>query len=115
MERSVTDDVTPRFKAEKPERSETANQRRGRINRQKGKRKQAAARRVFEDIEATRASIVDSRQTLGGTIRLIGGMTVCLYVFPPLLKEFDDEMNSDARIWHLMVRCQEGSFANSLF
>lgn len=48
----------------------------------------ALSRRVFEDIEATRASIVDSRQTLGGTIRLIGGMTVCLYVFPPLLKEF---------------------------
>jgi hypothetical protein len=56
MERSVTDDVTPRFKAEKPERSETANQRRGRINRQKGKRKQAAARRVFEDIYGVQAS-----------------------------------------------------------
>jgi DNA-binding transcriptional LysR family regulator len=48
----------------------------------------ALSRRVFEDIEATRASIVDSRHTLGGTIRLVGGMTVCLYVFPPLLKEF---------------------------
>lgn len=48
----------------------------------------ALSRRVFEDIEATRASILDSRQTLGGTIRLVGGMTVCLYVFPPLLKEF---------------------------
>lgn len=48
----------------------------------------ALSRRVFDDIEATRASIVDSRKTLAGTIRLIGGMTVCLYVFPPLLKEF---------------------------
>lgn len=48
----------------------------------------ALSRRVFEDIEATRATIVDSRHTLAGTIRLIGGMTVCLYVFPPLLKEF---------------------------
>ncbi len=48
----------------------------------------ALSRRVFEDIEATKASIVDSRQSLGGTIRLVGGMTVCLYVFPPLLKEF---------------------------
>ncbi len=46
------------------------------------------SRRVFEDIEATRARILDSRHTLGGTIRLVGGMTVCLYVFPPLLKEF---------------------------
>jgi DNA-binding transcriptional LysR family regulator len=48
----------------------------------------ALSRRVFEDIEATRAAIVDARQTLAGTIRLIGGMTVCLYVFPPLIKEF---------------------------
>lgn len=48
----------------------------------------ALSRRVFEDIEATRASLADARQTLGGTIRLVGGMTVCLYVFPPLLKEF---------------------------
>nr|PZN84722.1 MAG: hypothetical protein DIU54_11055 [Acidobacteriota bacterium] len=46
------------------------------------------SRRVFDDIEATRASIVEARQTLAGTIRLIGGMTVCLYVFPPLIKEF---------------------------
>jgi DNA-binding transcriptional LysR family regulator len=46
------------------------------------------SRRVFEDIEATRASIVESRDTLAGTIRLVGGMTVCLYVFPTLLKEF---------------------------
>ena len=48
----------------------------------------ALSRRVFDDIEATRSSIVESRQTLGGTIRLVGGMTVCLYVFPPLIKEF---------------------------
>jgi len=48
----------------------------------------ALSRRVFDDIETTRASIVESRQTLAGTVRLIGGMTVCLYVFPPLLKEF---------------------------
>jgi DNA-binding transcriptional LysR family regulator len=48
----------------------------------------ALSRRVFEDIEATRSAIVESRQTLAGTIRLVGGMTVCLYVLPPLLKEF---------------------------
>lgn len=46
------------------------------------------SRRVFDDIAATRTGIVEGRQTLGGTIRLIGGMTVCLYVFPPLIKEF---------------------------
>src|SRR5690606_4392084 len=46
------------------------------------------SRRVFEDIEATRSAIAESRQTLGGTIRLVGGMTVCLYVFPPLIKLF---------------------------
>jgi len=46
------------------------------------------SRRLFEDIEATRADLLESRDTLGGTIRLVGGMTVCLYVFPPLLKEF---------------------------
>lgn len=46
------------------------------------------SRRLFEDIEATRMGLLESRDTLGGTIRLVGGMTVCLYVFPPLLKEF---------------------------
>jgi hypothetical protein len=45
-----TDDVTPRFKAEKPERSETVNQRRGRINKQKGHRKQSLARKALEDL-----------------------------------------------------------------
>jgi len=45
-----TDDVTPRFKAEKPERSETVNQRRGRINKQKGHRKQSLARKAVEDL-----------------------------------------------------------------
>lgn len=48
----------------------------------------ALSRRVFEDIEGTRESLLESRHTLGGTLRLVGGMTVCLYVFPPLLKEF---------------------------
>ena len=45
-----TDDVTPRFKAEKAERSETVNQRRGRINKQKGHRKQSLARKALEDL-----------------------------------------------------------------
>ena len=46
------------------------------------------SQRIFDDIEDTRASIVEQQQTLHGTLRLIGGMTVCLYVFPPLLKQF---------------------------
>jgi DNA-binding transcriptional LysR family regulator len=46
------------------------------------------SRRVFDDIDEARASIRESQQTLSGTLRLVGGMTVCLYVFPPLLKEF---------------------------
>lgn len=52
----MTPDVTPNFKPERQERSETVNQKRGRINRQKGKRKQAAARRVFEEIYGVHAS-----------------------------------------------------------
>ncbi len=46
------------------------------------------SQRIFDDIQDTRASIVEHQQTLHGTLRLIGGMTVCLYVFPPLLKQF---------------------------
>ena len=44
--------------------------------------------RMFEDLERTRASILDKQSTVTGTVRLVGGMTVCLYVFPPLLKAF---------------------------
>ena len=46
------------------------------------------AHRVFNDIRDTSASITDRQKVLSGTINLVGGMTVCLYVFPPLLKEF---------------------------
>ena len=48
----------------------------------------ALSRRLHEDIDRTRATLLESRKTLGGTLRLVGGMTVCLYVFPALLKEF---------------------------
>jgi DNA-binding transcriptional LysR family regulator len=47
--------------------------------------------RMFEDLERTRAGILDSQRTVSGTVRLVGGMTVCLYVFPPLLKAFRRE------------------------
>jgi DNA-binding transcriptional LysR family regulator len=46
------------------------------------------ANRVFNDIRDTSASITDRQKVLTGSITLVGGMTVCLYVFPPLLKEF---------------------------
>jgi DNA-binding transcriptional LysR family regulator len=43
--------------------------------------------RVFQDLKDTIAGITDSQESLRGQIRLLGGMTVCLYVFPPLLTE----------------------------
>jgi DNA-binding transcriptional LysR family regulator len=44
--------------------------------------------RVFADIRDTSAGILDTKKKLTGTLRLVGGMTVCLYVFPTLLKVF---------------------------
>ncbi len=43
--------------------------------------------RVFQDLTDTVAQISDSQETLRGTVRILGGMTVCLYVFPTLLSE----------------------------
>src|SRR5687768_11462686 len=43
--------------------------------------------RVFQDLQDTVATISDTRESLKGTIRLVGGMTICLYVFPTLLAE----------------------------
>jgi DNA-binding transcriptional LysR family regulator len=42
--------------------------------------------RVFQDVRETVGNITDRTRDLEGTLRLAGGMTVCLYVFPPLLK-----------------------------
>ena len=42
--------------------------------------------RVFQDVHDTVGTITDRTRALRGTLRLAGGMTVCLYVFPPLLK-----------------------------
>ena len=42
--------------------------------------------RVFQDVRETVGTITDHTRTLRGTLRVAGGMTVCLYVFPPLLK-----------------------------
>src|SRR5688500_16975985 len=43
--------------------------------------------RVFQDLHDTVAGITDKQESLKGTLRLVGGMTVCLYVFPALLAE----------------------------
>ena len=43
--------------------------------------------RVFQDLEDTVSGISDKQESLGGTLRLVGGMTVCLYLFPALLAE----------------------------
>lgn len=42
--------------------------------------------RVFQDVRETVGAITDRTRELRGTLRLSGGMTVCLYVFPRLLK-----------------------------
>ena len=42
--------------------------------------------RVFLDLRETVGAITDRTRELRGVLRLTGGMTVCLYVFPPLLK-----------------------------
>jgi len=44
--------------------------------------------RVFGDIKETVTLLSDAQQVLTGTIRIAGGMTICMYVFPDLLKEF---------------------------
>jgi DNA-binding transcriptional LysR family regulator len=43
--------------------------------------------RVFQDLQDTVAGISERQESLKGTMRLVGGMTVCLYVFPALLAE----------------------------
>jgi DNA-binding transcriptional LysR family regulator len=42
--------------------------------------------RVFQDVRDTVGTITDRTRELKGTLRLSGGMTVCLYIFPHLLK-----------------------------
>jgi DNA-binding transcriptional LysR family regulator len=46
------------------------------------------SRRVLADIQDTTHGIRDEQQSPAGTLHLGGGMTVCLHVFPALLKEF---------------------------
>ena len=44
--------------------------------------------RVLQDLKDTIALITDNQESLLGSVRLVGGMTVSLYVFPALLKDF---------------------------
>ena len=68
------------------------------------------SQRLFDDLEQTRASIVESQQRVTGSLRLVGGMTVCLYVFPPLLKAFrKDYPNVDVK---LTRKRRHGSFGS---
>jgi DNA-binding transcriptional LysR family regulator len=46
------------------------------------------SRRVLADIRETTTAIADHQAALKGTVALGGGMTVCLHVFPDLLKEY---------------------------
>jgi DNA-binding transcriptional LysR family regulator len=56
--------------------------------------------RVFQDLRDTVALIGDSRQALRGPVRLVGGMTVSLYVFPTLLREFRRlHPQAEIKIW----------------
>ena len=43
--------------------------------------------RVFQDLQETVTAISEKQESLRGDLRLVGGMTVCLYVFPTLLSE----------------------------
>src|SRR3954465_7651430 len=43
--------------------------------------------RGFLDVRDTVASVTDRTRELRGTLRLSGGMTVCLYIFPTLVKQ----------------------------
>ncbi len=43
--------------------------------------------RLFQDVQDTLAELSERRESPTGLLRLVGGMTVCLYVFPALLAE----------------------------
>jgi DNA-binding transcriptional LysR family regulator len=43
--------------------------------------------RVSQDVRETLATVTDRTRELRGTLRLSGGMTVCLYIFPTLVKQ----------------------------
>lgn len=67
------------------------------------------SQRVFKDITDTVGSITDKQETLYGPLHLVGGMSVCLYVFPVLLAKITSlHPNLDLKI---TSRGPEGSIA----
>jgi DNA-binding transcriptional LysR family regulator len=73
------------------------------------------SRRVLADVRTTTESIRDQQQAPAGVLQLGGGMTVCLHVFPHLLKEFrkrqpriDVKLTTGAT-GHLIERLRSGS------
>jgi DNA-binding transcriptional LysR family regulator len=73
------------------------------------------SRRVLTDVRTTTESIRDQQQAPAGVLHLGGGMTVCLHVFPALLKEFrkrqpriDVKLTTGATA-HLIERLRSGS------
>ena len=73
------------------------------------------SRRVLADVRTTTESIRDQQQAPSGILQLGGGMTVCLHVFPQLLKEFrkrqpriDVKLTTGATS-HLIERLRSGS------
>jgi DNA-binding transcriptional LysR family regulator len=61
---------------------------RGAVPTRAGQKLIELGHRLLEDLTSTVRQIRDEHQEITGTVRIAGGMTVCLYVLPPLLKEF---------------------------
>jgi DNA-binding transcriptional LysR family regulator len=61
---------------------------RGAVPTRAGQTLIALGRRLLDDLTSTVGQIRDEHRQLGGTVRIAGGMTVCLYVLPALLKQF---------------------------
>jgi DNA-binding transcriptional LysR family regulator len=60
--------------------------------------------RVFQDVRDTVANVTDRTRELRGTLRLSGGMTVCLYIFPTLVKQLRrDHPKLDVRMMVAMA------------
>jgi len=60
--------------------------------------------RVFQDVRDTLANVTDRTRELRGTLRLSGGMTVCLYIFPALVKQLRrDHPKLDVRMMVAMA------------
>jgi DNA-binding transcriptional LysR family regulator len=60
--------------------------------------------RVFQDVRETLANVTDRTRELRGTLRLSGGMTVCLYIFPTLVKQLRrDHPKLDVRMMVAMA------------